>query len=526
MSEYLVSKEDKRAKRNEPWEVDYHGMVLHIRLEHNLETKEIKKIVVTVREELEEQGRHRVAYGKVLLTRKYTPVCQHTLYDGDVDLETAVQATLDKKMADSFLPDLFKAYPTMMVPELSCAILLPYALNRLNAIKSVGKGTLLERKKALEDILAHWGDSPLLELTPERCAPVLLEMPKKRAEKCITLLRQVFAGTFVQIVTDPHQWEHYHMSGRRGKFDATQRIRRELLSAEYTDAQCAIFVQRCSLGVARNNKKATWYAMAGIMLVTGLTVEKVCALRTEDFKRMKEYIGMYVDVHQELVVPEISKKEGRKRRIRNTAVEIDDCHNRRLALGSWARELSAPIAEIDGRALVLHDPRNAQRCLDPKKYAKWLADTFGDITAGRAAYGMEEIKDTHTVEDYLCGTAPFYLVKNGYLAEEVRHQKGLAPRHTDAQYYVDLQSETELVTMAAMQDQWIANLSVEKKKDISHNSSRKKYEYEGKPKQLLRARITILLPPGTELPTDMRICLSATGGMTAVVTSKSNHEAK
>lgn len=523
MSEYLVSKEDKRAKRNEPWEVDYHGMVLHIRLEHNLETKEIKKIVVTVREELEEQGRHCVTYGKVMLVRKYTPVCEHPLYDNDADVEAIVQATLDRKMADSFLPDLYRAYPTMMVPELPCAILLPYALGRLNALGNVTKGTLGGRAKALGDILAYWGDEPLLELTPERCAPVLLELPKKRAEQCITLLRQVYAGTFARIVADPHQWERYHMLGRRRQYDPTRRVRRELMPAVYTVGQCKEFAARCETGIESGRAKQLWYAVAGVMLVTGLGAEEVCALKVYNFAKMEQYDGMYVDIKYTLADAGAEAEEGRKRRKRLKAVALEGPRNRRLAVGTWARSLLAPLAAMRADALVLHDARNANRYLAPQDYADWLEKTFGDIAAGRDIRNAKLIRDTHTVEDYLCGTAPFCLAQNGYLAEEVRYQKGLAPQHTDAQYYVDMQAESELVTMAAMQDQWIANVDEERKRV---NKSSKKYVQKGQPRRMLRTRITIHLPVGTELPTDMYMRLGAAGGLTAVVTDDSIGQAK
>lgn len=200
-----------RTGRRLPLRVNYHGFPLYARLEYADKGQErrIAKVVVSYREQIAEpQKRRKKQYGKAILERKYSPI-------GDGMPEEVILNTMDTVVPTAFLPDLFQLMPELMTGDLTCAVVLPTALIRLEAMQTVTAETTAKRRKAMTVILQLWGDLSVKDLMPERCAPGILSMGTAMATNCISLLRALFAGVLTQIVDDPHIWEWYRVTGRK-----------------------------------------------------------------------------------------------------------------------------------------------------------------------------------------------------------------------------------------------------------------------------------------------------------------------
>ncbi|MCQ2420972.1 MAG: hypothetical protein MJ118_07530, partial [Clostridia bacterium] len=360
-----------RTGRSLPLQVSYHGFPVYVRLEYiNLadgKERRIAKVVISYREQFKEAKKPRKKqYGKAVLERKYSPV-------GEGTREEVIQSTIEAVVPTAFLPELFHVAPELMTGNLACAVVLPTARIRLEAMQTVTAETTAKRRKAMTVILQLWGDLSVKDLTPERCAPGILSMGTAMATNCISLLRALFAGFLTQIVDDPHIWERYRVTGRKTRTSLEATERRNLLPPVLTEDQCRQMMLRCINGLS--TRYADRYIAAALMLVTGISVDEICALDLRTLKEGNEYAVWYVDIDKSLQ----PSKNGKKYSINP---QTNKYRHRRVALGRWIMGLLHPLIEA-GRTLVLRNPSNPLRTLSPKIFEQWLDDTFGELITNK-----------------------------------------------------------------------------------------------------------------------------------------------
>lgn len=209
------------------------------------------------------------------------------------------------------------------------------------------------------------------------------------------------------------------------------------------------------------------------MLVTGVSVDEVCALDLQAVRQAGDYpSAWYVDIDQSLQ-PSMSGKKYSIRPIQ------DKYRHRRIVLGRWIMGLLRPLID-EGRTLLLHNPSNPARTLSPKIMGKWIDDTFGDIITNNAVYNPRgEVETRKTIRDYCRYTALYYLEWYGGLREEeLRRLQGRAPQHTDAAYYADLECESELLRMTSAQNIWASRIigaQAGNRRELARPRTRKQY---------------------------------------------------
>ena len=228
---------------------------------------------------------------------------------------------------------------------------------------------------------------------------------------------------------------------------------------------------------------------------------------------------------REEVVLQGEKQKKRDERTRKPRYSIKEPENyyqcRNLGVGVRLEEMLDVLKKrnTDPNALLLSRKSNAKRLLHPEDFESWLEEKFRDVIGKPEIYSDKIVEDTAYVSDYLWNTALHMYRSNGMENEELLHHFGLPPKRTDGVYYADFNAESALVKAARIQDLWLANIlphpnecSLEKGSEILGRAC-------GQPHQIPYLKLTIEIPPGTQLDNDLVVMLSGQFGFSASIVS-------
>lgn len=421
---------------------------------------------------------------RISITREYIPVwiteddagpdaaadsktdrCSAVLQIGEYPPEDIIRQTLQEKIAKLFLPALFAEYPKARNGKIHFSALGQYALDKLHASKSYADSSRSAHQTHLQKMIEFWGDMPMDAITPDNCANDLTHsMEPSAAKACIALLRRIYPIALASIATDLHVWDRYRQPGRRTKYSPKRRVRTRLIDNPPSPGQIAQAIQQCMAGI-RAGREAEKYLAALIMLVEGIDVEEVCALRADSFIPVPEYPGSWCLRIERIVITQgDSHKEGRSRAPRHKIENMQPPEARTLGVSGilsrcWG-EYQQNHPEFVAGQLLLNNPKNEDRIFAPDTFRVWLRETFGWILPAIVlAVGGAEVSTSYEVEDAFWAASNYLLADlGGYADEELRYHFAKKPLKMDGKHYAGFDAPSELVTLGKMQDKAIAAL--------------------------------------------------------------------
>ena len=511
------------ATRNSPIAYDYHGLRLYISpiAKHGT----ITTLAVSYREPAT-SNRSKSEMGKILLKLVYRPKCDQALPVDQPIPSEVISATLDSVLPTLFLPKLFAAQPQIKTDELSFAVLGPYALQRLQAFRDCKESTKIDQVRAMNKMLALWGDQPLRNITPEACAKDLLEqMPFSTAEECVRVLRQIFLAEFSNVVKDPHVWERYHLSRKENTYSATRVIRARLLDNPLPAAVIADIVD-ISMQHITDPTLGGRYLGALCLVLEAISLEEACALTAGSLVKLRQYPGKHairVD-HQINTHGSRSRGDGHIRDQRHTRdLILDNYQNRDIGVcdiveQAWSLFCSSHTADED--ALIMTNPANPDRVLSPDTYDAWLADTFRVQLDQQAVYlGDEKVHGTCTAADRLAATAVSLMREQGRMtAEEIHYHIGERPKKMDAKHYAGFHEEATLSSIGEKLTCACQAIYRNRYSEKTSPRTRKEYMAEGVPGRMTMVNITIKIPP-TISQRDLLLLVTSRFGFSAEISA-------
>lgn len=408
---------------------------------------------------------YKAATAKKGYTQEYVPV----LPDKSEMPATALQihehlppnvvyATLREKLPTLFLPKLFAAYPAAKSGDIHFALMARYALHQVHTLSTYSDHTKANDRATLDLMIDLWGDKPMCQITPHNCAEDLTKMSKTTAANCIRVLRKIYPVAMATLVDNVELWSNYSQPRRRGEYSPQQRARKMLLHAPLPPRQIQLTVMRCWEAILSNNEAAKHLA-ALIILLLGVAIEEVCALRLDALVELpyKGYFALLID---RVVVTQGKRKsnDGHVRGHRHIISRLDEPQRRPLGVSKLLWHLWITYREMNparqDNQLLLANPDNPDRVYAPEEFEKWINANFKDLLPDDAIIlGGQEIRATYSAVDYFFATAEYLLSDQaGYCEEETRYHWGESPQSMDAKHYVGFSSPTELVTQAVMQE--------------------------------------------------------------------------
>lgn len=459
----------EKVKRNRPQMICYKGLDLWYGAITNSSGEAIK-IVISYRAEAIGK-RHQVPYGKMVYKREYVlPMPVLSADDGSLPREI-VYAVIEKHML-RYLAGLLEVHGSILTPETRWGLIGPYWLYQLHKMRGVSDAVKQRQIAAMEQMCTIWGDMPVREITPDKCADDIIDMSRTVAGTCISLLRQLVNRSFAPWMEDA-PWEHYSIRGKGRSFSA-QRQGQKLLanSRVWTDQYTADVIAQII-----NHPCDPRYVVTMIMLISGIDAEEACALQIKDVQPVIGYPDIWsVNISKIIVQAESSvNKRNRQRGRHHIVADIEDGYQTRvLVLGTWASQIWDSYATGKGRAdYILHDPRNKHRRMTPNDYRIWLDTQFG-VGA----------------ETSLIATAYYNMRRYGMRTKVLRYTQGLAPKQTDGRYYLAMRSGEILNYIAQLQGKWLTQLgcSVPCDTDVALVS-------KGVADKQKRTKVTIKIPP-------------------------------
>lgn len=495
--------------RERPKQIEYLGLRLFYTSEYKSSQKsgqkELEKITISYRDPASSK-RSRTGYGKVVVAKSYSPACDEPILYGDEDSESVVMATLDQVFFRFFFPTLVEKKPDILTSSRPFALMGPYALMRLHKMLNTAESTKLAQAKAMDDLIRLFGDCCLRDITPEQCAPIMLdEMTQTTFKDSVRLLRQLFAGILLPYIENMDMWKRYQ-SPRFGKtYSPALKVRKAFLNVPLDNSQCRDVIKRAEAHI-EDKDYVRLYLAAVLILILRLDPAEVCAtIKSSVFplKDYPDYGGLLVSAIVETVGTRKSMTADGKRRQRDRQHHIvtldaaDTLQARALPVGRqllalWDRYWETH-PDHPGEHL-LYDARNSNRFMSPELLDDWLDAAFDDIVPDRSfRLPSGEVKETYRMSDYFAATAKRVWAEECVLPEEgIRRLEGLKPlpKHTDAHNYIDFQCESMLVNFDMSQDRWLSKLFGT---HAEVGRSTKKYAVDGVPGKRLHARFIVTL---------------------------------
>lgn len=515
--------EKTERKRKLPDPYTFYGSTVYVRSIHRPDGT-IRHLEVSKRDKSSELGKYD--YGKILLTRRYAISETVRIKDDSSDAGHIIREKLDDVLPNQFFPDFFDNYRDCLSNDLQLAVVLPYAWQKIKVAQKYTNASLDDKEPAIKIMLKYFGGNPIHELSPKYVAPILndiAQISKKTAKQCNIIFHLLFETVLQnvdkEIATD---WRSFHFRVPRGSYLPTYQVRKRLLAPILNEAQCSEIIRRCTKGM--ETKEAPRFFAAALMLIEGVSLKEICALRLDCFRNMKCYTGCYLQIREEVVL-QGEKQKKRDERTRKPRYSIKEPENyyqcRNLGVGVRLEEMLDVLKKrnTDPNALLLSRKSNAKRLLHPEDFESWLEEKFRDVIGKPEIYSDKIVEDTAYVSDYLWNTALHMYRSNGMENEELLHHFGLPPKRTDGVYYADFNAESALVKAARIQDLWLANIlphpnecSLEKGSEILGRAC-------GQPHQIPYLKLTIEIPPGTQLDNDLVVMLSGQFGFSASIVS-------
>lgn len=395
-----------------------------------------------------------------------TPI---TLETGAHLPENVIRWTLQEKLPRYFFCALFRSCPGERTGNIHFSLLGEYALVQLHKNFPLAPSTMVDEQDTLYKMIKLWGDHPLVEITPDNVGVDLTEkMSATLATKCTRLLRKIYPaailGSNSDDTADPFIWTKYKPAGRKTNYSPKRRIRTRLINNPPSPSKIREIVERC-IHAIRSDDEADRHLAALIMLIEGIDVEEVCALRADSFKAIVGYQREWYLNIDRLVVSLRNETNGDfVRESRHRIENMLPPERRKLGLSrlvaSYWNIYAANHIDFKGNQLLLSNPENRLRVLPPKKFRAWLKRNYGDIIPDTTLIvGETDISTSFEVEDAFWAASKFLLAdRGGYSGEELRYHFGLKPAEMDGKHYAGFGTPSELVTQGKMQDKAIFSI--------------------------------------------------------------------
>ncbi len=458
------------GQRQRPYQLNYRGVTLYYSFEY-VPSKlypggELKSITFSFR--APSSKRSTTGYGKVITKESYAPVAQQPIPRGADIPESVVVATLDRIFIKYLWPKILASQPNLWNADQPFALLAPIAFDHLCQLEGFAPSTKAVKLQALDTLLKLFGALLISEVTPERCAPIMMDAKITKAAffECVRVMRALFESQFAQIVEDKKAWTHYAPHGFRRKYSVAAATRRVFLHQPLTAWQCSVILDRCFENIT-DPLYGAWYFAAAVLLLTAMDLTEVCALHGYSIAPIgKKEDGFAISVTE--VIKTIGEAKTltadgkrRKRGRQHKPEQLDPAspQTRKLPfchiLGEmWA--LLSKTRKIGPDDYILHDPRNTARNLSPEEFSHWLDNTFSDIVQLSAEFKLADksIRATYHVEDFIAASADMIYNKSSIPEEGIRRLLGLRPLHTDAKNYIDFQDDSALRMFNRCINEW------------------------------------------------------------------------
>jgi len=507
--EHNPSLQAPRKTRNAAEPYDYYTLPLLLRAEqhHGVWHKLVVSYAAPV------QPGQRAKHGRIILTKRFTPISVNPLIASEPIPAAVIQATLDNAIPTRFLPALFEQVPALKSSNLPFGLIGRYAYHQLvDAETGLTKKYKATRQKTFSELLKLWADRPLNMITPVFCGAGLLTMSPAAAKDSVRLLRKLFALSLGILMPDPEIWDHYSLSAFRTQYDPQRIVRNSLINLPWPPTNNDIATQRCLDGMA-DPRYGGHYLVALAILNEGLEIEEGCALTAGSLSVVAEYAGRYQMAITHVVRPRGDHVGSRKRRKQHERVPITDPHQRRkigvsdkLAKAWLDYRANHPALADD--TLLLHNPKNAERVMPINTYEKWLDDHFDDLAPAPIEHCDQVIAATYRAADHMIDTAAQTLIASGYNEAELRYHQGLKPQTMAARHYTGYNCPAEQAKMGALQD----TLEVQNNGSQPTPKNHRQRIAEGKPLAVTTLRCVIVIPPGITLTSNLIIKVSARFG--------------
>lgn len=524
--------ESTKTQRSAPYPYTFYGSTVYIRHNHRPDGT-IEQLEVSKRDKPSKWGTR--SCGKILFTRRYAIGRNVQIQEDGPDAKRIIQKRLDDVIPNQFFPAFFAAHRNYLTDSLQLAVVLPYAWQTVKYEQAYADASLEDKELAVAAMMKRFGSWEIRNLSPKQVAPVLFEMAresKKTAKQCYIVFNRIFESVLQNLSKEiAGEWRRYYFRLPRGSYLPTYQVRKRLLSPILNERQCREILKQCVEGVKRvpekddGAKAAQKYFAAAIMLIEGISLEEVCALRLDSFQSMNCYAGCYLHIREETVRQGRKQAENRERRPRYSVRELQDPYRcRNLGVGTRLKEMLDVVRSrnADPKALLLSRKNNTKRILPPEDFEDWLEKTFRSVIGKPEIYSDKVVEGIARVSDYLRNTALYMYRVYGIASEELLHHIGAPPKMTDGMYYADFNAESALVKVAKIQDLWLANILPHPDPCLSYErlfGERYKCigQVCGSPHQVPYMKMTIEIPPGAQMEDDLIVALAGQFGFSASI---------
>ena len=510
---------DIPKSRERPRQINYRGLPIFYTLEYKksyLSTEDVlRKIRFSYRGSATGE-RSQTGYGKVVVAKSYSPVCDTSILRSDEVPEGVVIATLDKVFYRLFFPALVEKKPDILTSSSPFALMGPYALLRLHKMINTAESTKLSQAKAMEELINLFGDYPLRDITPEQCAPIMLDkMTQTMFKDSVRLLRQLFAGIFSPYVSDANVWQRYPLPRFKKPYSPAAKVRKEFLNEPLSNSQCCEVMVKAEEYI-EDKDRGRLYLAAILMLLLGLEPPEVCAVTKTSVFRLEDYPD-YAGLSVRAIVETIgshktltAEGERRQRERQHSLKPLDASDTLQARVLPVGRRLLAiwdrywETHPDHPSEYLLYNDRNSKRLMSPELLDDWLDETFKDIVPDRSfRLPSGAVKGTYRMSEFFAATAERVWTEECALPEEgIQRLEGLKPlsKHTDAKHYIDFQCDSMLANFDMSQDRWLTSLFGTQ---VETGHSKKQFAVDGVPGKRLHARFVVTFPP-LEDPIELR----------------------
>ena len=510
---------EEKQTRKQPYPYTYYGSTVYIRHIHNSDGR-IDKLDVSIR-----NGSVRsveLAYGKITFSRRYQLGHQYVIAEDSPDAVRVLQDRLNSILPNQFFPSYFEHDRDGLHNELQLAVVFPYAWRKIKATFDYTDASLEDKEVAVETILQTFGSWTIHELSPTAVAPELnriAQKSKKTAAQCSILFHHLFEAVLQNVDRAVSvDWNSYHFRAPRGRYLPAYQARKRLLAPVLSELQCQTILRRC---VEEVTKKADpKYFAAAVMLIAGVSLEEICALRLDCFHSLRSYPGHYLQISKEVVPMGKSRSKPERTPVKYTVTDPENIDQyRNIGVGNLLSGLLDHMTRqyADQTAFLLVKYRNKKRCMNPDAYEAWLEKTFRDVIGDPEIYSDKKIKSSASVSDFLSSTAMYMYRSYGMTEEEQLHHFGLSSKNTDGIYYADFNSESALVKASKIQDLWLSNLLPSAAPGVVKEGYDTLGYVSDRPHQIPYLEMTIDIPPETCLDQDLVVRLIGQYGFSASI---------
>lgn len=471
---------------------NYHGFPVYYRVEHR---KDGDALILSLRDELGQM--------------KYEDSPHRFPKAAKGDIEQALELLGLKFLMRCFAPtskdSLARREKYVKEGSLPFGALWHMDISVLKEKNGWRTNTFEKYNRQIEPLLSAFGEHPLDQFTPTNCISVLEKMSYQDHCQCVNLLRRIFECECSFGSCKENPWTNYKPQARRKKGKTTENLRQKELTTE----QCREIMALCQAKASLSSYGGIYLA-AAFLLLTGLSLPELCALRLSDVKVLSEPKGcLAIQIDHERYLPEGAKQ------YKLNAIE-EGYRKRTLILPDFLSSLIAahfpPMENMPEKQFqnpLIHGPKGYLQVARPDQLRRELNRTFGGIC------GSSEFGAPLSAEDRLRQTAQWNLRRVGFTEEEMRYHFGWAPQTTAAKSYNDFACASQLNRRRRIQNRWakkvcpppVAEGSVKMTAGIKSF-----YPASGK---LCDIRGELFLPEASTDggPENFSLILSATGGM-------------